>query len=116
MKIVASEQAEVFGNSSTSKLLEYSIALGEKDIDFCINTITWRYPEKGFCSNQVCKELCYILEWNWTINKKDEKINFKKGDVIFIDNKEIYYREGDCKIAMICTPARYKDQCKLYDE
>jgi hypothetical protein len=40
MKIVASEQAEVFGNSSTSKLLEYSIALGEKDIDFCINTIT----------------------------------------------------------------------------
>lgn len=115
MKIVPSEKAEVFINSKTSELLEYSIALGEKNMDFCINTISWRYPEKGFCSNQVCQELCYIIDWNWTINKKDETISFKKGDVVFIDKQEIYYWEGNCKIAMICNPAWYKDQCKLYD-
>lgn len=71
MKIVKNEQAEIFKNSDTSSLLEYSIALGEKDLDFCINTITGRYPEKGYCTNEECKEICYILESEGHINKKD---------------------------------------------
>ena len=49
-------------------------------------------------------------------NKKDEKIEFKKGDILFIDKNEVYYWDGKCKIIMVCTPAWYKDQCKLYNE
>lgn len=115
MKTVRQEEAKVLANSSTSELLEYSIALNEKNMDFCINTIRGRYPEKGYCSNQVCQELCYILEGEGSINKENEKITFKKGDIIFIDKQEIYYWDGDCKIIMVCNPAWYKEQCKLYD-
>ena len=45
MKIVKSNEAQMIKNSDTSKLLEYSIGLNDKDIDFCINTINGRYPE-----------------------------------------------------------------------
>lgn len=115
MKIVKSNDAQIIKNSDTSKLLEYSMNLNDKDIDFCINTINGRYPEKGYCTNEKCKEICYILDGKGTLNKKDESINFEQGDVILIDKKEIYYWNGNCKIIMICTPAWYKEQCKLLE-
>ena len=115
MKIVKKENAQVFKNSDTSQLLEYSIELNNKDIDFCINTISGRYPEKGYCTNKKCKELCYILEGTGTSNKQNERISFEQGDVILIDKEEIYYWDGNCKIIMICTPAWYKEQCELLD-
>lgn len=115
MKIVKSNDAQTIKNSDTSKLLEYSIALKDKDIDFCINTINGKYPEKGYCANEKCKEICYILEGKGTLNKRDESINFEQGDVILIEKEESYYWNGICKIIMICTPAWYKEQCKLLD-
>ena len=48
MKIVKKESSEKFVNSKTSWLLEYSKELNDKDLDFCINTINGRYPEKGY--------------------------------------------------------------------
>lgn len=116
MKIVKKEEAEILKNSDTSSLLEYSIALNDKDIDFCINTINGRYPKKGYCSNQECKEICYILDGEGTINKKNETNSFKQGDVILIDKKEIYYWDGNFKAILVCTPAWNKEQCKLYEE
>lgn len=43
MRKVSSEQAKILKNSDTSSLLEYSILLNDKDIDFCINTIIRDY-------------------------------------------------------------------------
>ena len=115
MKIEKKEEADVFKNSDTSSILEYSIKLNEKNLDFCINTITGRYPEKGYCTNEECQELCYVLEGEGTINRKDETINFKQGDVIFIEKKDVYFWNGNCKLALVCNPAWSKDQCKLLD-
>ena len=92
MKIVKQEQAKKFKYADTSSVLEYSIDLNEKNLDFCINEINGRYPGKGYCSNLECEELCYILEGNGTIYKRDgEWFRFKKGDIIFIHKKDIYY-------------------------
>lgn len=115
MKLVKKENSEKIKNSDTSYIFEYSKELNDKDLDFCINTIEGRYPEKGYASNLVCKEICYILEGSGTINKKGQKTYFKQGDVILIDKQEIYYWEGKCRIIMICNPAWYKEQCKLID-
>ena len=116
MKIVKQEQAEKFNYADTSSVLEYSITLNEKNLDFCINSINGRYPEKGYCSNLECEELCYILEGNGIIHRRDDFINFRKGDIIFINKKDVYYWEGDFKLAIVCTPAWNKEQCELYED
>lgn len=88
MKIVKKENAKHFKYADTSSVLEYSIDLNEKNMDFCINTITGRYPEKGYCSNLECEELCYVLDGTGHIYKKgEETIEFKAGDIIFLNKK-----------------------------
>ena len=42
-------------------------------------------------------------------------IECNEGDLQWIDKKEVYYWDGNCKIIMICTPAWYKEQCKLLE-
>lgn len=116
MKIVKKTKAVELVNSDTSKLLEYSIELSDKEIDFAVNTISGRYPEKGYCTNMKCRELAYILEGSGTLNKKDKIIEFSEGDLILIEKEEVYFWNGNCKIIMICTPAWYKEQCVLINE
>lgn len=116
MKIVKESQAELSNYAKTSKCLDYSMELNKKNLDFCINSINGRYPEKGYCSNLECDEICYVLEGNGKIIKKEETNSFEKGDIIYIDKKEIYYWNGKFKLAIVCTPAWTKEQCKLYDE
>lgn len=117
MKIIKEENAEKFEYANTSNVLEYGIALNEKNMDFCTNKINGRYPKEGYCSNQEVEELCYVLEGKGTINKlNNNSIEFKKGDVIFINKKDIYYWDGDFKLAIVCSPAWSKEQCKLYSE
>lgn len=117
MKIVRKEDAETFKYADTSSVLEYSIALNEKNVDFCINSINGRYPMEGYASNQECEEMCYILDGEGTIYKfNDKPINFKKEDIIYINKKDIYYWMGNFKVILMCTPAWSKEQCKLYSE
>ena len=117
MKIVKEENAEKFNYANTSSVLEYGIALNERHMDFCTNKITGRYPMKGYCSNLECEELCYILEGEGTIHKRNsEPIEFNKDDIIFINKKDIYYWDGNFKLAIVCSPAWSKEQCKLYGE
>lgn len=114
MNLIKKEQAQIIKNSNTSFLLEYSNNIESKDLDFCINTITGRYPTSGFCSNEECSEICYVLEGQGTINTKNETHDFKQGDVIYIKKKDVYYWNGNCKIIMVCSPAWYKEQCKIF--
>ncbi len=86
-------------------------------MDFCTNKITRRYPMQSYCSNLECEELCYILEGKGTIHKiNSETIEFNKGDIIFINKKDIYYWDGNFKLAIVCSPAWSKEQYKLYSE
>lgn len=113
MKIVRLEEANNFENSEKCKGMEYQ--LNDKDINFAIAQINGRYPDQGYCMNQECKELIYVMEGKGTINKKDEIVEFKKGDVLLIDKKESYYWDGKFTIIMPCTPAWYPEQHKMID-
>lgn len=115
MKLVKQNQAQEFANSEKCKGIEYP--LGDKDINFSIATINGRYPDTGYyCVNEQCKELIYVMDGNGSLNKKDETIQFEKGDVILIDKGEIYYWDAHCTISMPCTPAWYPEQRKLIEE
>lgn len=111
MKIIKFEQAEKCANSEKCQVLEY----GFKDIDINCATaiITGRYPDTGYCMNEECKELIYVIDGYGTLNKENEIIEFKKGDAILIDKKEKYYWDAHCTIIMPCTPAWYPEQHKL---
>lgn len=114
MKLVKLEQAQEFSNSDRCKGLEYP--LNDTDINFSTAIINGRYPDKGYCVNEECKELIYVIEGKGTLNKRDKTIEFNKGDVILIDKGEVYYWDGQCTIAMPCTPAWYPEQHKLIEE
>ncbi len=114
MKLVKQEQAEKFSNSEKCQVLEYP--LNDKDINCATAIITGRYPDNGYCVNEKCKELIYVVEGKGTLNKKNEVIEFDKGDVILIDKGEVYYWDAHCTIVMPCTPAWYPEQHKLVEE
>ncbi len=111
MKIIKLEQAEKSNNSEKCKVLEYNFK--DKDIDCATAVITGRYPDVGYCINEECKELIYVIEGYGTLNKENEIIKFEKGDAILIDKKEKYYWDAHCTIIMPCTPAWYPEQHKL---
>lgn len=113
MKIVKLNDAEKFNNSDTCKVLEYP--LNDTDINCALAVITGRYPNKGYCVNEKCKELIYVIEGNGIISKKDEVINFEKGDVILIEKGELYFWNANCKIVMPCTPAWNSEQYKIIE-
>lgn len=113
MKLAKLSNAQEFSNSDKCKGIEYP--LDDKDINFSTAKINGRYPDTGYCVNEECKELIYVIDGSGSLNKKDEKIEFEKGDVILIDKGEVYYWDAHCEVAMPCTPAWYPEQHKLID-
>lgn len=111
MKLLKFEQTQEFKNGNNCTVREYP--LRDKDINFSTAVLTGRYPENGYCVNEECKELIYVMDGKGTLNKKNEIIGFKKGDIILIDKGEIYYWDAQCIIAMPCTPAWYPEQHKI---
>ena len=114
MELIKEEDSFKCSNSENCKNTEYSF--NDKDLDLGLAEITGRYPKKGYCLNEISKELIYILEGSGILYFKNSKIKFKKGDSILINNNEKYYWECDyCKIAMFCAPAFKKEQYKIVD-
>lgn len=113
MKIIKLEESEEFDNSESCKVFEYNF--NDKDIDCGVAVINGRYPSTGYCMNEECKELIYIIEGYGKLHKENEIIEFKKGDAILIDKKEKYFWDASCTIIMPCTPGWNKEQYKLID-
>ena len=115
MKNITLEKAEVFDKNEICKTIEYSFQ--DKDLDLGIAIIKGRYPEKGYCMNEISKELIYILEGTGKIITNKKEISFKEGDAIFINPKEKYYWDTTyCKASMSCTPAWSPNQYKVVEE
>lgn len=89
----------------------------DKDINFAVIKINCRSPKTGFQVNTKCKELLYIMNGKGTIVLKENKetIDFKKGDVILINQNECYAFEGNFTAAVPCTPAWTSEQHKYVD-
>ena len=66
--------------------------------------------------SNVCASLLKPENDRTIYKKDDECFKFKKGDIIFINKKDIYYWQGTFKLAIVCNPAWNKNQCKLFDE
>ncbi len=103
MKIIKLDEATEKSNSEKCKITDYSF--GDNQLNLVVTTITGRYPESGYCLNEISKELIYVLEGEGKIVFENTNIKITKGDSILISPNEKYY--WDCKycVATItCTP------------
>lgn len=112
MQIIRNRDAAKGANSSNCKTIEYSF--DDKTIDLGVATITGRYPENGYCTNTISKELIYVIEGNGKIYFEKESVEFTKGDSILIDANEKYYWDSTyCIVSISCAPAWSEEQYKI---
>lgn len=111
MKLIKFKETIKYDKNNQCTVYEYP--LNDTDINCAIGEIRGRYPEEGYCLNEKCKELIFIIEGSGTINKSDETIYFEKNDIVFIDKGEMYYWDANCTVIMPCTPAWYPEQYKI---
>ena len=106
MKLIKFEKAEKFKNGENCEVLEYPL----NDIDINISTavLSGRYPEKGYCVNEECKELNYLLNYRKTtvkhiITPKFKIINKNKLEFedCFTENYYYIIRKEEKNIEMV---------------
>ncbi len=110
MKKIKLDETTKYINGDKCKTLEYQFKI--KELSLAQSTITGRYPEIGYCCNEACSELLYIVKGNGTLNKKEESISFNEGDAIYIEKGEKFYWDANCVSIAICSPAWYEEQHK----
>jgi len=111
VKHIAKAQAVTFANSSTCTGYEY--AFGDADINGAVGVITGRYPETGWVTNEVCKELVYVISGEGSLHTATQHQALAAGDCALIAPGEQYYFEGqELTVLMPCTPAWYPEQHK----
>lgn len=111
MNIIKKSDATIFSNSDTCSGVEFPF--DDKDINIAIAVINERYPVKGYVTNEVCKEIVYILGGSGHIGMNGKEDVLEVGDAILINPGEKYYWRGDnMQLIMICSPAFYLEQHK----
>jgi len=89
MKIIKNFEAQIYNNSDQCQAIVYP--LNVKEIDSSLIKVNGRYPDTGFCCNEICKEICYINDGSGTLGLDNKEYPFLKGDIIFIDSMEKYF-------------------------
>ena len=64
----------------------------DTDINVAVIKIIGRSPKVGYQTNTACKELLYIMSGSGVleVKGKQERIEFKIGDVILLDKNDCY--------------------------
>jgi len=112
MKICRQEESENISNSDTCIVNEYP--MDDKDINCAVIVIKGRYPNAGYVSNQICKEMVYIQEGSGNIVFEKESVQLKAGDILLLEPGEKYYWDGGMKMIVSCNPAWFPEQHVLF--
>ena len=109
MKFVKKQEAKTYKNSDGCIAYEYHI--GDNDINGAVIEIEGRYPDEGRVVNEKCKEIGYVISGSGYVVIEGEKVEFEKGDLVFIEPGEKYFWFGNnLKMFMPCSPAFYPEQ------
>ena len=111
--IVKKSQRKRHENADTCVVYEYEHK--DENIDVALALIEGRYPEKGVCLNEICKEILFVVEGNGIIEIDGEKIELEEGDSVLIQPNQKYYFEGKLKIIISCSPSWKPEQYKVFE-
>jgi mannose-6-phosphate isomerase-like protein (cupin superfamily) len=113
MKLVKKEETVRYEHGKTCVALEYP--LNDPDINVAVIELDGRYPEKGFASNAISKELAFVVKGAGKMVVDGREIAVSEGDLTFIDPGEKFYWEGKMTLVMPCTPAWTPEQYKIIE-
>ncbi len=114
MKVIKNTETKHFSNSGTCEGFEF--AFGDPDLNIAVVTVDGRYPEKGYLTNEVCREIAYVLSGTGVVGKRDGEQMLAKGDAVLIEPGEVFYWQGEkLEMLMPCSPAFYPEQHKEVD-
>jgi hypothetical protein len=101
MIIITKDQANTFA-SGTTTIDEYLMDV--ETVSGAVARITTRYPDRGFASNKISKEIVYITEGEGRMIQPDLTTAFTAGDVLFIDAGESFAWEGKFSMFIVTAP------------
>jgi mannose-6-phosphate isomerase-like protein (cupin superfamily) len=111
MERISKDAAIPHDNGNHCRALEYEFA-GETDINVAVIELTGRYPDTGYCYNEVCKEEMYVADGQGSMTISDTVNQIKKGDMLLIQPGDRYFLDGAMTLVIAASPAWYPDQHK----
>jgi mannose-6-phosphate isomerase class I len=110
MKICLKTQTNEVRNSDQCIVTEYPIQ--DTEINFAIAKVTGRYPDSGYVTNQLSKEMAYVSEGEGKLIVNGQEYLISAGGLAFIETGEIYAWEGNMTLFISCRPAFTIEQHK----
>jgi mannose-6-phosphate isomerase class I len=101
-------------NSSAATVFEYHTQ--SQTVSGATSEISGRYPEAGFAVNDRSHELVYVISGSGKLISPEETVTFSTGDVLLIENKELFAWEGNFTIFMATTPTFDPNQHRIIAE
>ncbi len=111
--IVKKTERVEYANSPACTAYEYP--LEDKDINVAFIEIDGRYPDKGRVTNEVVKELVFVVGGEGKIIIGEKELRLKEGDAVLVLPKQEYFFEGKFRLVVSCAPAWYPEQHKTVD-
>ena len=108
MQIVKQKKSHVVDAARGVTIYEY--VMSEHALSGSTATIDGRYPEVGYATNIISKEIAYVLDGEGIIGTNGKETHIEIGDCIFIDANEKFYWNGAMILFIVCTPAFKPEQ------
>ena len=113
--IVKKAQTKEFKGSENCTVYEFPFE--DKDINIAYGKIKNQHPLQGKLTNEVCKEILYIISGTGKVIVEDKEYVVAEGDAILIlPGQKFYYKDcNELHVIASCTPAWYPEQHKQVD-
>ncbi|OGT36162.1 MAG: hypothetical protein A3F11_09745 [Gammaproteobacteria bacterium RIFCSPHIGHO2_12_FULL_37_14] len=95
-------------NSEHCVVTEFPIK--DHDINFAIVKVSSRYPDSGYATNTISKEIVYVQEGGGKVVVGAVGYALIPGDVVLISPNEKFYWDGNMTLHISCTPAFTPEQ------
>jgi len=97
---------------NSPKCIAYEYPLNDKDLNVALVEINGRYPDKGEVTNQVVKELLYVVKGNGKVVIDGAEHKIESGDVVLLLPNQKYFYDGVLTLVVSCSPDWYPEQHK----
>jgi len=90
--------------------IAYEYAHKDKNISIAFIELRGRYPDKGRVTNQICKEMVFVVKGEGKVEIDGNEFILNEGDTILIQPNQKFFWEGNLVLVMPCHPAWYPEQ------